>query len=389
MKRRIVLGLIGALAAATAGAETGITDKEIFVASCVDLEASAKVQSHDLITAAESYLASINEKGGIHGRKIRHQVFNDGYEPDKAIDCFNEVQKAGAFALMMSYGSPTGAKYATMALKNKVPYFAAGAGPVFFYEPVNRYLFVSRNSFIGEGKRTVQHLWNDLKLRKYAAIFQDDAGGSMILQGVRQPLEALGAPMVALGSFKRNTLEVDGAIAQVRAANPEVVFLLGPYTPHVEVLKKAKAAGWKPLFVAVGPRDPLTKAGDAAEGVIITQVMPPPDRTDLPGIVRLRSLLKKHAPNDKPSYYSVEGFASAMIFVEGLKRAGRDLTREKFVDSVESVKDFDLGFGSGFKANLSSERHGAFDGVIFTVVHNGKPVVFDDWSTLTRPAVAH
>jgi len=389
MKRQLFAGLIAALAAATAGAEVGLTDNEIFVASCVDLEASAKVQSHDLVTAANAYLASINERGGVHGRKIRHQVFNDGYEPEKAIDCFNQVQKAGAFALMMSYGSPTGAKYAQMALNNKVPYFAAGAGPIFFYEPVNRYLFVSRNSFIGEGKKTVEHLWNDLKLRRYAAIFQDDAGGSMILQGVRKPLEALGAPMVALGSFKRNTLDVDGAIAQVRAANPEVVFLLGPYTPHVEVLKKAKDIGWKPLFVAIGPRDPLTKAGEAAEGVIITQVMPPPDRTDLPGIVQLRNLLKKHAPNEKPSYYSVEGFASAMIFVEGLKRAGRKLSREKFVDSVESIRKLDLGFGPNFKANLSADRHGAFDGVIFTVVRDGKPVVFEDWSALKRPAVAH
>ena len=383
MNRYWIAALISPLlTAAFARAEIGVTDNEIFVASCLDLEKSAKVQSHDLVTAAEAYIKSVNDQGGIHGRKIRHKVFNDSYEPDQAIECFNEIEKAGAFALFMSYGSPTGAKYAHMALSNKVPYFPAGSGASFFYEPVNHYLFVARASFIDEGRETVNHLWNDLKFRKFGAIYQDDAGGAMILQGVRKRLEQLNAPEIALGSFPRNTLDVDQAMTQVRAKNPDVVFLLGPYTPFVEVLKKAKAQNWHPLFVAVGPRDPLVKAGDAAEGVVITQIVPPPDHTKLKGVAHMRALLGKYAPKDKPSFYSDEGYASAVLFIEGLKRAGRDLTREKFVDAVESIHDFDMGFGPNFIASFDKKSHGAFHSVFFTVVKNGKAVVFEDWHTL-------
>lgn len=370
--------------ASIAYAEIGVSDSKIFVASCLDLEASAKLQSHDLSTAADAYLRFINDHGGVHGRKIVQKIYNDGYEPDKAIECFNQIEKDDAFALFMSYGSPTGAKYAHMALANHIPYFPSGSGAVFFYQPVNRYVFVMRSSFIKEGRQAVDHLWNDLKIRKYGAIYQDDAGGAMILQGVRERLMALNAPTIALGSFPRNTLDVGNAMAQVRAANPDVVFLLGPYTPFVEVLKRAQATGWHPLFVAIGPRDPLTKAAGAAEGTVISQVVPSPDRTDLRGIRELHSLLKKYAPNDKPSYYSVEGFLSAMVFVEGLKRAGRELTREGFVDAVESIKDFDTGMGPGFQATFGKDRHGAFDGVFFTVVKDGKPVVFEDWTALRR-----
>jgi hypothetical protein len=74
---------------------------------------------------------------------------------------------------------------------------------------------------------------------------------------------------------------------------------------------------------------------------------------------------------------SFEGFVNAMVLVEGLQRAGRDLTREKLVTAIEGFKDLDLGIG--MKATYSASRHHAFDTVYYTILRDGQPTLMTDW----------
>jgi len=73
-----------------------------------------------------------------------------------------------------------------------------------------------------------------------------------------------------------------------------------------------------------------------------------------------------------------------MVLVEGLKRAGEDLTREKFILAIESIRDMNMGLGSLLVLNYSTSNHKGFDRVYPTVVRNGQPVLLTDWSTVTK-----
>ena len=110
------------------------------------------------------------------------------------------------------------------------------------------------------------------------------------------------------------------------------MILAGPYAPVAAIVKKAHAAGWRPLFLTVsfvGTEAFIKEAGPDAEGTIITQVVPPYDRTDYPTVALYRKLLGKYYPDTPPSFVRLEGFVDAMVLVEGLKRAAKDPTREK------------------------------------------------------------
>jgi ABC-type branched-subunit amino acid transport system substrate-binding protein len=92
------------------------------------------------------------------------------------------------------------------------------------------------------------------------------------------------------------------------------------------IVKKAHAADWRPLFLTVsfvGTEEFIKQAGSDAEGTIITQVVPPCDRTDYATVALYRKLLTKYYPDSQPSFVSLEGLVDAMVLVEGLKRAGR------------------------------------------------------------------
>jgi len=114
---------------------------------------------------------------------------------------------------------------------------------------------------------------------------------------------------------------------------------------------------------------------------VITQVVPPYYLTDLKTVALYRRELTKYFPSAQPNFVSLEGFVDAMVLVEGLKKAGKDLTREGLIRGIESIHELDLGLGPQLKLNYSSKEHKGFDHVLPTVVRGGRAVPFTDWST--------
>jgi hypothetical protein len=144
------------------------------------------------------------------------------------------------------------------------------------------------------------------------------------------------------------------------------------------IIKQAHAAGWRPQFLTVsfvGTEEFIKEAGPDAEGTIITQVVPPYDRTDYPTVALYQKSLTKYYPSTPPSFVIFEGFVDAMVIVEGLKRAGKDLTREEFIRAIESIHNMNFGLGPRLVLDYSAMDHKGFEGVYPTVVRTGKPVL--------------
>jgi len=155
------------------------------------------------------------------------------------------------------------------------------------------------------------------------------------------------------------------------------------------IVKKAHAAGWRPQFLTVsfvGTEEFIKEAGADADGTIITQVVPPYDRTDYPTVALYRKYLSKYYRDSAPSYVSLEGFVDAMVVVEGLNRAGKDVTREKFITAIESIHEMNVGLGSELKLTYGPADHKGFDNVYPTIAQKGQPTLRTDWSAIGKAA---
>lgn len=364
-----------------AAAEPGVSAKEIVIGSCSVQSGPAQALGVNQIAGAKAYFDQINAQGGVNGRKLNLVVEDDRYEPDSAVVCFKKLEDMPVFAAAFFVGTPTAAKYAPMAETNKLPVVGLFTGAGILRNPVKRYIFNVRGSYGDETKAQIDHFW-DLGMKKIGVIYQADAFGVAVLDGVTKALAAHGAQPVALGSFQRNTTDVSGAISPVRGANPDAVVIVGPYASVAAVLKQSHAAGWKPLFSTVsfvGTEELVGAAGPDAEGMVITQVVPPPSRKDLPTVANyIKASNKAHV---KPNFGGLEGYIDAIVLVDGLKKAGKDLTREGLVDALEGMKDVNVGLGD-LKVSYSSENHQAFNDVVPTVIQAGEARVISDWSEL-------
>jgi ABC-type branched-subunit amino acid transport system substrate-binding protein len=339
-----------------------------------------------MVLGASAYIDMINEQGGVNGRKIRLVPFDDGYDPERAPACFARLQKEGIFAAAFFVGTPTAARYIPLAESSKVPLVGLFTGAQILYEPFHHYVLNVRASYYDETREQVDGLWSQ-GMKRIAVIYPNDAFGTTVLEGVRVALKKHGAEPVAVGIYPRNTVEVEKAMAAVRGANPDAVVLVGPYAPVAAVVRAAHRDRWSPQFLTVsfvGTDEFIHEAGDDAEGTIITQVVPPYFSTELPTVALYRRESLKHFSNSKPSFVSLEGFVDAMVLVEGLKRAGRDLTREKFITALESIHGYDTGLGPRLKLSFSSTNHKGLQNVYATMVRNGMAVPITDWSHIKR-----
>jgi branched-chain amino acid transport system substrate-binding protein len=363
----------------------GVTENEILIGSCSALEGPSHFLGVETVTGAKAYFNLVNEEGGVNGRKLKLISADDSYDPAKTQACFDHLMSEKVFALGFFVGTPTAVKYVPMADSAKIPLVGLFTGAQTLYVPLRHWIVNVRASYFDETREQIDGLWKTLRYKKIGVIYPEDAFGSAVLEGVKAALKQQGAEPISVASYQRQTAQVGGAIDTVRGANPEAVVVVGPANTVAPILKQSHAKGWKPLFLTVsfvGTDELILEAGQDAEGVVITQVVPPYYMTEQKSVALYRRSLNKYFPSEQPNFVSLEGFVDAMVLVEGLKRAGKDLTREGLIHAIESIHDHDLGLGPQLKLNYSTKEHKGFDHVIPTVVRGGRAVPFTDWSTV-------
>jgi ABC-type branched-subunit amino acid transport system substrate-binding protein len=382
----IFSSLLAASTSLNAQGVAGVTDKEILIGSCSALEGPSHFLGTETVAGAKAYFAMINDAGGVGGRKLKLLTYDDSYDPAKTEACFNRLMEQKVFALGFFVGTPTAVKYIPMAESSRIPVVGLFTGAQTLYVPLRHWVVNVRASYFDETREQIDGLWGTLGYKKIGVIYPEDAFGAAVLEGVKAALKAHGAEPIAVASYQRQTAQVGGAIDTVKAANPDAVVVVGPSNTVAPILKQSHAKGWKPLFLTVsfvGTDELILEAGLDAEGTVITQVVPPYYLTEFKTVALYRRTLTKFFPTAQPNFVSLEGFVDAMVLVEGLKRAGKDLTREGLIRGIESIHDLDLGLGPQLKLDYSAKDHKGFDHVIPTVVRGGRAVPFTDWTTAT------
>jgi ABC-type branched-subunit amino acid transport system substrate-binding protein len=361
----------------------GVSENEIVIGSCAALEGPSSFLGRETVIGAETYFEVVNDEGGVNGRKLRLVSADDSYDPEKTQACWDKLMGQKVFAMGFFVGTPTAVKYVPLAESHEIPLIGLFTGAQTLYTPFRHWVINVRASYFDETREQVEGLWNTLHYRRIGVIYPDDAFGATVLQGVQAALKGMGTEAIVTASYVRQTSQAEQAIDKVKAANPEAVVVVGPSNTVAPILKQAHAKGWKPLFVTVsfvGTDELIQEAGADAEGVVVTQVVPPYYLTDLKTVALYRRSLQRFMPSARPNFVSLEGFVDAMVMVEGMKKAGKELTREGLIHAIESIHEMDMGLGPQLKLHYGPKDHKGFDHVIPTVVRGGRAVPFTDWS---------
>ncbi|GHC16748.1 ABC transporter substrate-binding protein [Aidingimonas halophila] len=368
-----------------------VSSADINLGMVAPLSGPASSLGQGMREGIEAHFAEINAQGGVNGEELTLVTRDDKYEPLRSAPATRElIEEEEILASVGNVGTPTAIVTIPLHNQHETLLFGAftGAG-VLRKDPPDRYVINYRASYVQETAAMVDGLLEaGIEPEEIAFFTQNDGFGDAGYAGGVQALEQAGfeaTDELAHGRYTRNTRNVHQALATILQAptTPRAVIMVGTYGPNADFIREAREDLPDALFLNVsfvGSQALLDELGDDAEGVIITQVVPPLD-ADLPAIDAYRSAMEAQDSDYDADFVSLEGYLAASLFVKGLEAAGDDPDREAIVDALEGLGEIDLGLGETL--TLSEDDHQASDAVWPTIIEDGQfePV---DWSTLLR-----
>lgn len=327
-------------------AEVGVTDSTITIGQSAAFSGPAAALGEALRDGAQAYFDVVNSQGGVHGRTIKFISLDDGNEPYPAIcNTRKLIDEHKVFALFGYVGTPTSYAALPAVTSAKVPFFAPITGAEGLRSPLNKYVFNVRASYNDETEKLVE--WLVTQRRKRIAVFyQNDSQGITGFNGVRSAMEKRKLDISALGIVERNTTDVTQAVKNIAAVKPDGVIMVSDPKSSAAFIKEMNKTNLRPEYLSVsfvGAAALAAELGADAHGIIISQTVPYPRDNNFRVAMEFTSLMNTKNLKFRPSFNSAEGYIAAKALVEGLRRAGRDLTRENFISALESFNNVDLG----------------------------------------------
>ncbi len=368
MIRFLLATALGVALASLAHAQVpGVTSNTIVLGQSAAFTGPAAQLGIEMNIGTKAYLDHINAQGGVHGRKIELKTRDDRYEANLCLENTKKfIQEDNVFALISYVGTPTTAAAMPVISEAKVPLVGPFTGAELLRAPVNRYIFNVRASYYDETEQIVEQLVSTGN-KKIAVFYQDDNYGQAGLKGVEIAMAKRGMKIVALGKVERNTVKVEEAVKSISASQPDGVVMISAYTSIAEFVREMKKAGINAQFhnvSFVGSKALADTLKDEGYGVAISQVVPFPWNRSVLVVREYQDILSKAGRKDF-NFSSLEGFIVAKVMVESLKRAGKDLTREKLVAALESMNNVDLG---DFMVSFSPTNHSGSKFVDLTMI---------------------
>jgi|GEM_PF-1368231 ABC-type branched-subunit amino acid transport system substrate-binding protein len=328
-------------------------------------------------------IREVNDAGGVHGRalEVRGYPRAGGAAVDQAVaNARRLVDEDGVFFLL-NFGGPAAVGVAELAMAREVPHLFPHTALVTM--DGGRYVFTSYPRYAGESLVMLEHLTETRGARRIGIVHAANIYGEYFRDRLGSQATRFGYAVAGAHALEeRDPGDLSDAMAALRATRPDTV-VMAVYPAQARRVMEAKAAlAWDDVtMVSSGPltdEQYLDVPGGAAEGTVGFCHYPDPNLAEAPGIEAYRALMRRYHPGHPMNRYSLYGYVFGRLALEGLERAGRDLTRERFVDAMESIREWDSG-GILPPVSFSSTDHHAQPAGFICELRDGRFEAMSGW----------
>lgn len=363
-------------------AERGVTDTEIRIGQWGPQTGPAALWGA-VARGTGCYFDMINAEGGIHGRKIKYFLRDDGYMPPRTKAIAKElVEDKKVFAFASGVGSATGMAVKKYLHKNKIPWVGPAAGSSHWAYPPTKYLWSTYPLYCDEATILVDYAVKKLGKKRIAFFYQNDDYGKEGLYGAQIALEKYGMKLVAEVSAELLDTDLSSHVMKLKASKADCVIMWVLPKHGAIILGTSAKMGFKPQWMTTSTLSDTPIMFKISKGlfkdVIFVSFGELPD-SDHPLMKKYKGAKEKFAPKDRWGIFFYAGILFVEPMVEALNRCGRDLTVENFVKAMDSIKELQ---GIGPKMSFGpNKRQGTRSSFIGKCGEGGKAVRLSDWMT--------
>jgi branched-chain amino acid transport system substrate-binding protein len=327
---------------------------EILIGQSAGFTGGQAEYSKDVRTGIQAYFEAVNRAGGVHGRPLKLIAEDDkGSRQQVLVNTKKLIEQDKVFALI-GYTSGAGVEGVLPLLQEaRVPMMSPATGNAAIRLEHHRYLFHSRAGYADEMRRMVDTLAS-IGLQRIAIVYLSDT--TVNRKAMEDALTANKLKAIAAVGLDRNAKDFKPAVDALLAAEPQAVLFITNDRPVVEIVRGMKRKNYTGEFAtsSFSGTSFVNDLKDDAVGVKVIQVLPSPAKASLRVAREFREHLKLVDPDMKPNYTNFEGYIAARVMVEGLRLTGKNPTRERFVTTLETIRELDVG---GYYVSYSAKSH--------------------------------
>ncbi len=365
----VFFALVSCLSTGSEAADTqGVSETEIRIGFVPDLSGPCADGARKFMWSMKRYFQDINREGGINGRKIRLFVQDGKYNPSIALSAFKKlVLKEKVFAMVANMGSAPVKAQLPLIEKYKMPLICPGVQSTWISEPPKKYIFSTMLSMGYCARVLIDYVVHELgdKKPRMGVCYMNTEMGQEALREIKDHAAMYGFEIVSDVSFMPGSIDLSGQIARLKAADVDYVIVCAICKGSAYACKEAAKLDWKPqfMFPGNGSTEQIFTLGKGA----MFYGKPPlgaseyfPVSADSEAKRRCLKWMKEEGLDEKELVIkTLYGITYGKTLVEGLKRAGKDLTVESFIQGMETIKNFDNGaqalvnFGPGIRQGVT------------------------------------
>jgi branched-chain amino acid transport system substrate-binding protein len=385
-RRSVLTGAAGLLAAPALisraqAATRGVSDTEIIIGTMTDLSGVTAVQGVNNANAMRMAFDAVNEKGGIHGGKIRWVVEDNEYIVPKAVQAMNKlVNRDNIFFAVGNGGTPHNEAVMPAMFEKNVPNVFPLTCARSMYEPLNRLKFGQFASYYDQMRAGVKYFVEKRGKKVVGSMYQDTDFGKDVHAGAVAQCEAMGMKLAAFTAHRPTDTDFNAALAKLHDAGCDLICMGTIVKDTSIILQTARKMGWNVDFCGQFASYSTAVAeapGEPAEGFysMAPALYRYPDNPN-PAVHAFCEDYRKKWGIDV-NYLGEAGYTCATFVIEALKHAGRDLTLDSFIQGMESMKDWHDIFG-GPPLSLSATNHHASNQSFLSVVRKTRWTPVDE-----------
>jgi len=329
----------------------------------------------------------INEEGGIHGRKIKYFLRDDSYQPAKTKAIAKEfVEQIGVFGVVSGVGVATGMTARDYLMENKVIWVGPASGVYEWIHPIQKYLFAVYPLYDDEAFNMTGYLYEKLGFKKIAMFYQNDDYGKQGMMGVERYLLRKNIKLVEKITAEVTDRDLSTHALKLKNSGAEAVIMWTNPQGAALLLAETAKIGFKPQWATSNSLSDSALMMQITRGLwvgMITSFFGELPDSNHPLMVKYRDWHKKLTPQERWGVFYYAGIIFAEPFIEGLKRAGRDLTPDTFVKAMETMKDFQ-GIGPPVTFAGKKDRQGGNHVFYGKVKPDGNIEKLTDWIRITK-----
>jgi branched-chain amino acid transport system substrate-binding protein len=324
----------------------GIFEDKVVFGSALPITGPTGHKARQAQVGSDILFKKVNSSGGIEGRKIEVRYVDTGNDPKTAVEVTRKfISTDKVFAMFEYFGiGPVKASYPLLE-KERTPLVSPIAGDDFLRLPYKRYIFPVGASNRDEIKALTKFATQKLGLRRFGIFHPQSSFGQATRLTVLSTLHDYNLKIDSEGVYKEDAeMDLAPALEKLMKANVEVVFIAAHIEEASRFIKMAHAKNFKPVFLGTGPMasDKTISLLAGTDAKVYVTMWYPLLSSKESALVQMY-LKDAQAAGEKPDTAQIEGYVGAQVLVEGLRRAGKSLTREAFINALETMTDFKVG----------------------------------------------